>query len=197
MKPLSWCSTFSSRPRPVVNSSFLSAVPSPFVSVNFHTSSEFDSLVRIAFGPNGSDEPRKDQVIHEHLVGLVDAVVVFVFVDGNPPDGIELARGIGVLHVAAQLEDEHAPVAIERDLGRLFDVGIGEHELHLEAGRQAGISSPPPQAGAEGSAASSKNQAPSSMHRGLVPGPPGLPRRPGAAERQRHPGWLAATGTPG
>jgi hypothetical protein len=51
--PLSWCSTFSRRPSPVANSSFLSATPSLFVSVYFQTSSAFDSLVRMAFAPIG------------------------------------------------------------------------------------------------------------------------------------------------
>src|SRR5262245_47690598 len=49
----SWCSTLPVRPYPVSNSSFLSATPSPLVSVNFHTSSAFDSFVRMTLGPNG------------------------------------------------------------------------------------------------------------------------------------------------
>src|SRR4051812_5912528 len=48
---LSSCTTLSMRPKPVPNSSFLSATPSPFVSVYFQTSCAFDSLVRIVLGP--------------------------------------------------------------------------------------------------------------------------------------------------
>ena len=59
-------------------SSFLSATPSPFVSVYFQTSCAFDSLVRIVFGPNGSHEPREHQVVDEDGVLVVDAVVVGV-----------------------------------------------------------------------------------------------------------------------
>ena len=41
------------RPKFVVNSSFLSATPSAFVSVYFQISSLFVSAVRMAFAPNG------------------------------------------------------------------------------------------------------------------------------------------------
>ena len=41
------------RPKFVVNSSFLSATPSPLVSVYFHTSSAFVSIVSTLSPPNG------------------------------------------------------------------------------------------------------------------------------------------------
>ena len=42
------------RPKLVVNNSFLSARPSPLVSVYFQTSLLLDSIVRIAFAPYGT-----------------------------------------------------------------------------------------------------------------------------------------------
>ena len=87
-------------------------------------------------GAERHDEARKDHVIDEHRMRLVDAVVVLVLVDRYAADGVELARRVGVLHVASQLEDEHAPVAIEGNLRRLLDIGIGEDGLDLETGRQ-------------------------------------------------------------
>ena len=50
---LSWCSTLPPRPKSVAKSSFLSATPSPFVSVYFHTSGSCEFFVRIASAPNG------------------------------------------------------------------------------------------------------------------------------------------------
>ena len=75
-------------------------------------------------------------MIDEHRVRLVDAVVVLVLVHRDAADGVELARGVGVLHVAAQLEHEHAAVAVESNLRRLLDIGICEDRLDLEPGRQ-------------------------------------------------------------
>ena len=40
------------------------------------------------------------------------------------------------LVVAAQLDDEHPAVAVERDLSRLLDVGVGEHGREVIAGRK-------------------------------------------------------------
>ena len=51
--PACWCSMLPARPKFVVNSSFLSATPSLFVSVYFHTSSALVSIVKMLFGPNG------------------------------------------------------------------------------------------------------------------------------------------------
>src|SRR5258708_16355968 len=53
VRKASSCSTLPSRPYPVSNNSFLSATPSPSVSVYFQTSCECDSLARIELGPNG------------------------------------------------------------------------------------------------------------------------------------------------
>ena len=127
VRPPSWCSTFMTRPKPVANSSFLSATPSPFVSVYFQTSSAFDSFARIGVGAERHHEAREDEVVDEHVVRLVDAVVVLVLVHGDAADRLERAGAVGVLHVAAQLEHEHPAVAVERDLRRLLDVRIGQH----------------------------------------------------------------------
>src|SRR6185503_16246194 len=40
------------------------------------------------------------------------------------------------LEVSAQLDDEHAAVAVERDLGGVLDEGIREHGRHPVAGRE-------------------------------------------------------------
>src|SRR4051794_14393836 len=47
-------SMLPARPKLVANRSFLSATPSPLLSVYFHTSSAFVSIVKIALAPNGS-----------------------------------------------------------------------------------------------------------------------------------------------
>ena len=80
------------------------------------------------------DESREHEVIDEHGVLVVDAVVVRVDVQGNAADGIELARHVQVHHVAAIFDDEHAAVAVEGDGGRLLDDRIGQHELEPIAG---------------------------------------------------------------
>ena len=126
----------------MANSSFLSATPSPFVSVYFQTSSAFDSFVRIAFGAERHDEARENQLVDEDRVRLVDAVVVAILVHRDAADRVELAGRVGVLHVAAHLEHEHPAVAVERDLRRFLDVRIGQHRLELEAGRQPEASWP-------------------------------------------------------
>ena len=87
-------------------------------------------------GAERHHEAREDQVVDEDVVRLVDAVVVLVLVHRDAADRVELAAAVGVLHVAAQLEHEHPAVAVEGDLRRLLDVGIGEHRLDLESGRQ-------------------------------------------------------------
>ena len=56
------------------------------------------------------------------LVRLVLAVVVAILVHRDAADRIELAGRVGILHVAAQLEDEHPAVAVEGDLRGLLDV---------------------------------------------------------------------------
>ena len=87
-----------------------------------------------AVGAEGHDEAREDELVDEDGVAFVDAVVVRVLVARDAADRIELARGVGVLHVAAQLEDEHAAVAVERDGAGLFDVGVGQHGRDAVAG---------------------------------------------------------------
>ena len=90
-------------------------------------------------GAERHDEAREDQLVDEDAVRLVLAVVVAVLVHRDAADRIELAGGVGVLHVAAQLEHEHPAVAVEGDLRGLLDVGIGEHRLQLEARAAARI----------------------------------------------------------
>ena len=75
-------------------------------------------------------------MIDEDVVCFVHAIVVLVLVDRDAADRIELTGRIGVLHVAAQFDDEHAAVAVEGNLARLFDVGIGQDGLDLEPGRK-------------------------------------------------------------
>ncbi len=70
------------------------------------------------------------------MMGLVDAIVVLVFVQRDAPDGVERPATIGILHVASDLEHEHPAVTVEGDLRRLLDVGIRQHRFELEAGRQ-------------------------------------------------------------
>jgi hypothetical protein len=101
---------------------------------------ELPHLVRVrlhrqhAVGAEGHDETREDELVDEDGVALVDAVVVRVLVARDAADRVELARGVGVLHVAAQLEHEHAAVAIERDRAGLFDVRFGEDRRDAVAG---------------------------------------------------------------
>ena len=103
---------------------------------------ELPHLVRIRLhrqdrvGPIGHDEARKHELVDEDLVRLVLAVVVPILVHRDAADRIELAARVRILHVAAQLEDEHPAVAVEGDLRGLLDVRIGEYRLELEAGRQ-------------------------------------------------------------
>ena len=75
---------------------------------------------------------RRHEAWEHHLVDegamvLVHAVVVPVLVHGNPADGRGQVDAVQGLVVAAQLHDEHPAVAVERDLSRLLDVGVGEH----------------------------------------------------------------------
>ena len=51
----------------------------------------------------------------------------------DAPGRIELAGGIEILHVAAQLDDEHSAVAVERDLTGLLDVGLRDDGLNAIA----------------------------------------------------------------
>ncbi len=77
-----------------------------------------------AVGAEGHDEAREDELVDKDGVAFVDAVVVGVLVPRDAADRVELAGGVGVLHVAAQLEHEHPAVAVERDGAGLFDVGV-------------------------------------------------------------------------
>ena len=122
---------------PVANSSFLSATPSPLVSVYFQTSSAFDSFGEDRVGAERHHEAREHHACRRRpCASRRLAVAVLVLVHRDAADRIELAGRVGVLHVAAQLEHEHAAVAVEGDLRRLLDVRIGQHRLELEAGRQ-------------------------------------------------------------
>ena len=87
-------------------------------------------------GPEGRHESREHEVVHEHGVLVVHAVVVRVDVQRDPADRVELSGHVDVEHVAAILDDEHPAVAVERDGRRLLDDRIGEHELEAVAGRK-------------------------------------------------------------
>ena len=87
-------------------------------------------------GAERHHEAREDQLVDEHGVLLVDAVVVGVLVHRDAAGRLELAGRVGVLHVAANLDDEHPAVAVEGNLHRLFDVGLGQDRLDPVAGRQ-------------------------------------------------------------
>ena len=67
---------------------------------------------------------------------LVGAVVVAILVNGNPADRRNEIDAFGSLKVAAQLDDEHAAVAIERNLGRILDHGLGHDRRQAIAWRQ-------------------------------------------------------------
>jgi hypothetical protein len=82
----------------------------------------------------GCHPAREDEVVHENAVFVVNAVVVGVLVKGDAADRVALTVRVRSLHVAADLENEHASVSVERDCGRLLDDRIGEHELEAVAG---------------------------------------------------------------
>ena len=84
----------------------------------------------MAVGAERHDEAREHQLVDEHGVVLVDAVVVAILVHarcGRSAGSRSIA--VGRLHVAAQLDDEHPAVAVERDLRRVLDDRIGQHRL--------------------------------------------------------------------
>ena len=87
-----------------------------------------------AVGAEGHDEAGEDELVDEDGVTFVDAVVVSIFVARDAADRVELAGGVGVLHVPAQLEDEHPAVAVERDGAWFFDVGFGQDWRDAVAG---------------------------------------------------------------
>ena len=102
---------------------------------------------------------------------LVDAVVVCVLVARDAADRLELARGVGVLHVAAQLEHEHPAVAVERDRAGLLDIGI--RSARASCGSRAGERnvSVVLRVGAEGREACLVKSA-SALAGSVAPGPP-------------------------
>ena len=111
--------------------------PSPLVSVYFQTSSAFDSFARIAFGAERHHEAREHHVVDEDAcASRTCRRCRLSSCTEMRPIGSSVAAAVGVLHVAAQLEDEHPAVAVEGNLRRLLDVRLGEHRLELEAGRQ-------------------------------------------------------------
>ena len=81
-------------------------------------------------------EAREHQLVEEHVVLLVDAVVVGILVHRDAAGWRELGGRVRILHVGADLEDEHAAVPVEGDLHRLFDVRLGQHGFDPVAGRQ-------------------------------------------------------------
>src|SRR5688500_18127837 len=86
--------------------------------------------------PYRHHEPREGQLVYEHGVLLVDAIVVDVLMDRDAADWRELVGRVGVLHVTADLEDEHTAVAVKCDLHRLLDCRLGEDWLDAVARRK-------------------------------------------------------------
>ena len=124
------------RPKPVVNSSFLSATPSLFVSVYFHTSSLFVSLVRMASAPNGianrgNRRPSTNTVWCSNVPSPSRSSWVEI-----RPVGTSESMPSGRLLVAAELEEEHAAVAVECHLPWRVDQRIGQHRLEPVSGGQ-------------------------------------------------------------
>jgi hypothetical protein len=87
-------------------------------------------------GAEGHREAREQQVVDEDRVALERVVAVAVLVQRDAADRLERVDAVRLLLVAAQLEDEHPAVAVERDLPRRLDDGLGEHRFEAIAGRQ-------------------------------------------------------------
>jgi hypothetical protein len=77
----------------------------------------------------GHHESGKYQVVHEDGVTLEGAVVVAILVPGDPAERRNQIDAAGCLDVSAQLEHEHSPVAVEGDLGGVFDERFREQGL--------------------------------------------------------------------
>ena len=106
------------------------------MSVYFHTSSAFVSIVSIAVGAERQHESREHELIDKYRVMFVGPVVVTILVHGNAAEGRNQVDAFRRLVIAAQFDDEHAAVAIECDLRGIFDHGLGENGRQAIARRQ-------------------------------------------------------------
>ena len=82
------------------------------------------------------DEARRGHVVDEHGVAVVDAVTLRALVHADAAGPLLLGGGVRVEHVAAQLGDEHPPVAVERDRAGADDLRLRHHQLEVVARRQ-------------------------------------------------------------
>ena len=89
-----------------------------------------------AVGTPRHHEPRKHQLVDEHAMMFVDAVVVLVLMDRNAPDRRDDVDAVQRLLVAAHLGHEHAAVSVEGDLSGRVDLRVGKHGFEVIAGRQ-------------------------------------------------------------
>ncbi len=80
------------------------------------------------------DHARRDDAIDEDGVLVVHAVSFGALPAADAADGVVLAGGLGVHHVADELADVHAAVAVELDHGRADHLGVRRDELHAIAG---------------------------------------------------------------
>ena len=90
----------------------------------------------MALPSSGRDEARRGDVVDEHGVAVVDAVTLRALVHADAAGPLLLGGGVRVEHVAAQLGDEHPPIAVERDRAGADDLGLRHHQLEVVARRQ-------------------------------------------------------------
>ena len=81
-------------------------------------------------------EAREEEAVDEHRVVLERAVTVAILVRGDAAGRHDRVDAVGRLFVAAQLDDEHAAVAVEGDLARRVDERIRKDGLDAVARRQ-------------------------------------------------------------
>ena len=97
-------------------------------------------LVRLhgqdAVGTQRHHEARKHQLVDEHAMMFVDAVVVLVFMDRYASDRRDDIEAVERLLVAAHLGDEQAAVSVEGDLSGRVDLRVGKHGFEVIAGWQ-------------------------------------------------------------
>jgi hypothetical protein len=82
------------------------------------------------------NEPWEHQLVDEDGVMFVGSIVVAILVHRDAADRGNQIDAIRRLNVAAELDDEHPSVAVERDLCRIFHDWFGHHRLHAVASRQ-------------------------------------------------------------
>ena len=82
---------------------------------------------------HGRDAAREDEVRGELRPLVHRAIAVRVGEDGDDADRIELAAALGVLHVAAHLDDPEPALLVEGELDGVDHEGLRRDELDLEA----------------------------------------------------------------